>query len=62
MSSTALLARLRGTNEWKFAGVLPRADAGLAVAWWSVLVLRGLLPAAFQFTPPPGAEVAIIRR
>ena len=34
-------------NEWKFAGVLPRADLGLAVAWWVLLVLRGLLPAVF---------------
>src|SRR5690606_14300282 len=28
-------------------GVLPRADRVLAWAWWSVLVLRGLLPAVF---------------
>ena len=27
--------------------VLPRADRGLAVAWWAVLVLRGILPALF---------------
>ena len=34
-------------NDWKFFGVLPRADRALAVAWWVVLVLRGLLPAVF---------------
>ena len=47
MSSTMLIGRLRASNEWKFAAVLPRADAALAAAWWAVLVLRGLLPAAF---------------
>ena len=34
-------------KEWKFFGVLPKADAGLAAAWWTVLLLRGILPAAF---------------
>ena len=34
-------------NEWKFAGVLFLADRGLAVAWCTLLVLRGLLPAVF---------------
>jgi ABC-type multidrug transport system fused ATPase/permease subunit len=34
-------------NEWKFFAVLPRADGLLAVAWWIVLVLRGVLPAVF---------------
>lgn len=34
-------------NEWKFFGVLPKADRGLAVAWWVVLLLRGVLPALF---------------
>lgn len=42
-----MIAWLRTTDEWKFAGVLPRADRVLAISWWSVLVLRGLLPAAF---------------
>jgi ABC-type multidrug transport system fused ATPase/permease subunit len=39
--------RLRERREWKFFAVLPRADARLAAAWWTVLLLRGLLPAAF---------------
>ena len=34
-------------NEWKFFGVLPKADRFLATAWWTVLVLRGVLPALF---------------
>ena len=42
-----MLRRLRDRQEWKFFGVLPKADRGLAVAWWIVLVLRGVLPAAF---------------
>jgi len=40
-------SRLRDRNEWKFFGVLPKADRPLAAAWWIVLVLRGLLPAGF---------------
>jgi ATP-binding cassette subfamily B protein len=39
--------RLRDRQEWKFFTVLHRADLGLATAWWLILVLRGLLPAAF---------------
>jgi ATP-binding cassette subfamily B protein len=46
MPPTAAIQRLRAANEWKLALVLPRADPRLAVAWWTVLILRGLLPAA----------------
>jgi len=42
-----VIERLRARAEWEFAGVLPQADRGLAVAWWALLVLRGLLPAVF---------------
>src|SRR5438874_2917185 len=42
-----VIERLRARNEWKFAGVLPQADRALAVAWWTLLALRGLLPALF---------------
>ena len=42
-----MIEQLRARNELKFAGVLPRADRMLALAWWTVLLLRGLLPAAF---------------
>src|SRR5271169_5612930 len=42
-----MLGKLRASDGWKFFGVLGRADRGLAAGWWSVLVLRGLLPAAF---------------
>src|SRR5947207_8371561 len=39
--------RLTERKEWKFFSVLPRAAPGLALAWWTVLLLRGILPAAF---------------
>ena len=42
-----MITRLRARQEWTFFGALHRADRGLATAWWTVLVLRGLLPAAF---------------
>src|SRR5271165_7102757 len=42
-----VLERLRARNEWKFFAVLPKADRALAVVWWVVLVLRGVLPAIF---------------
>jgi ATP-binding cassette, subfamily B, bacterial len=41
------LATLRERNEWKFFATLPRADTSMAMAWWVVLVLRGVLPAVF---------------
>jgi ATP-binding cassette, subfamily B, bacterial len=42
-----VLKRLRASKEWKFFSVLPKADPGLATAWWAVLLLRGCLPAGF---------------
>jgi ATP-binding cassette, subfamily B, bacterial len=41
------LGRLRARPEWQFFGVLPVAARGLAVLWWVVLLLRGILPAVF---------------
>ena len=38
---------LRERQEWKFFGILPQADRTLAVVWWAVLILRGVLPAIF---------------
>src|SRR5262245_16010684 len=38
---------LRERAELQFNAVLFEADAGLATAWWTGLVLRGLLPAGF---------------
>ncbi|MFF0339014.1 ABC transporter ATP-binding protein [Kribbella sp. NPDC004875] len=42
-----MVRRLRGRPEWEFFGVLPRADRGLAAAWWGLVVARGALPAVF---------------
>ena len=39
--------RLKARPEWKFFGVLLKADRPLAIAWWAALGLRGLLPALF---------------
>src|SRR5690349_8426216 len=44
---TLAVHRLRRRQEWRFFGVLPKADAGLATGWWVVLALRGILPAGF---------------
>jgi len=42
-----MLRRLTQRQEWKLFAVLHRADRPLAVAWWALLALRGLLPAGF---------------
>lgn len=41
------LERLRERNEWKFFGVLLKADRVLSIGWWVAIVLRGVLPAVF---------------
>ena len=55
-----MIRRLRARNEWKFFAVLPKADLGLAVAWWALLVLRGVLPAIFGIAM--GVLVAVVQR
>ena len=42
--------RLTQRKEWQFFSVLPRADPGLAAAWWALLILRGVLPALFAIS------------
>jgi ATP-binding cassette, subfamily B, bacterial len=42
-----MIERLRARSEWKFFEILPQADRFLAMAWWAVIVLRGILPALF---------------
>jgi ABC-type multidrug transport system fused ATPase/permease subunit len=42
-----VLQRLTQRKEWKFFAVLPKADPVLTTAWWTALLLRGILPAAF---------------
>jgi ABC-type multidrug transport system fused ATPase/permease subunit len=40
-----MIERLRERQDLKFAGVLPQADRLLAFGWWTVVALRGVLPA-----------------
>jgi ABC-type multidrug transport system fused ATPase/permease subunit len=55
-----MLQALGKRKEWIFFGVLPKADPGLAAAWWTVLLLRGLLPAAFAIAM--GVLVGAVQR
>ena len=42
-----MLRRLRERKEWLFFAALPKADRRLALTWWVVVWLHGLLPAMF---------------
>jgi ATP-binding cassette subfamily B protein len=55
-----VLGRLAGRPEWKFFAALPKADRGLAAAWWAVVLLRGVLPALFAVAT--GILVAAVER
>ena len=55
-----MIKRLRARPEWKFFGILPRADRPLGVAWWLLLLLRGALPALFAIVM--GALVGAVER
>jgi len=55
-----MLDSLRGRKEWPFFGALYRADRALALAWWAVLILRGLLPVVFAILM--GSLVGAVQR
>jgi ATP-binding cassette, subfamily B, bacterial len=55
-----VLARLRQREEWQFFAELPRASRPVAIAWWTLLVMRGLLPAVFAVAA--GLLVAAVQR
>ena len=40
-----MIDRLRARQEWKFFGALRRAAPLLTYSWWTLVVLRGVLPA-----------------
>jgi ATP-binding cassette, subfamily B, bacterial len=42
-----MIERFLARDQLRFFSILPRADRTLAIAWWAVLVLRGVLPALF---------------
>src|SRR5438309_10307195 len=55
-----MIGRLRASPEWRFLSVFPQAARRLSVAWWSFIVLRGLLPPAFAVAM--GALVGAVQR
>jgi ATP-binding cassette subfamily B protein len=55
-----VLQALTERKEWIFFGALPKADPWLAAAWWAVLLLRGILPAAFAIAM--GVLVGAVQR
>jgi hypothetical protein len=55
-----MIERLRARDEWTFAGILLQSDRPLAMAWWTLLVLRGLLPVLFAIAM--GVLVAAVQR
>src|SRR5215213_3998327 len=56
----AVIRRLTDRKEWKFFAVLPKADPLLAAAWWTALMLRGVLPAVFAVAT--GVLVGAVQR
>src|SRR5947207_5116665 len=55
-----MIRRWRASPEWKLFGVLPKASPALAVAWWSIIILRGVLPAVFAVAM--GLLIGAVRR
>ena len=55
-----VLQGLRQRQEWIFFAALPKADSLLAVTWWAVVILRGILPALFAIAM--GLLVAAVQR
>ena len=54
-----MIRRLRARKEWQFFAVLPTAAPLLALAWWAILVLRGVLPAIFAISM--GVLVSVVQ-
>jgi 1,4-dihydroxy-2-naphthoate octaprenyltransferase len=53
------IRRLRARQELQLAAALKHADPRMATGWWSLLALRGLLPAAFSIAT--GVLVAAVQ-
>jgi ATP-binding cassette subfamily B protein len=51
--------RLRARQEFQLAAAVKRADPAMSAGWWSLLTLRGLLPAAFSIAT--GVLVAAVQ-
>ena len=54
------LKNLRDRNEWKLFAVLPKADKKLAIVWYAILFLRGVLPVVLAIAM--GALVRSVQR
>jgi ABC-type multidrug transport system fused ATPase/permease subunit len=50
VSVRSVVGRLRGRQESYLAAALGHGDRPMAIAWWSLLAARGLLPACFSVT------------
>ena len=55
-----MLRRMRARQELQLGAALYRADRPMAVGWWSLLTVRGLLPAGFSIAT--GVLVGAISR
>jgi ABC-type multidrug transport system fused ATPase/permease subunit len=55
-----MIGKLTARNEWKLFAVLPKADRALAIGWWTVLLLRGVLPAVFAIAT--GTLIGAVQR
>jgi ABC-type multidrug transport system fused ATPase/permease subunit len=55
-----VLHKLKQRKEWQFFSILPQASPGLAAAWWTALLFRGVLPVAFAVAM--GAVVGAVQR
>ena len=57
-----MVQALTERKEWKFFTVLPKADPGLAVVWWTALLLQGVLMAkGGQYSELYGIQAAAYR-
>jgi len=59
LSMRTAAPRLRARQEFQLAAAVKRADPAMATGWWSLLALRGLLPAAFSIAT--GVLVAAVQ-
>jgi ABC-type multidrug transport system fused ATPase/permease subunit len=55
-----MVRRFLERKEWKFFGALPKAAPWIATAWWTALILRGVLPAIFAIAM--GVLVGAVQR
>src|SRR5271168_3003038 len=47
LGANLVFERVKTRAEWQFAGVLAKADFGLTALWWTLILVRGILPAVF---------------